>query len=91
MGKEEYAEKLAAGGLNGSRAVPTKVRLVVHADDFTISGTHVQLEKMRGLFKKWYDEKDRGIMQVELLGHGPPRHPGVKELCASMPRPNQRT
>ena len=33
----------------------------MHGDDFTFSGTQVELEKMRGLFKKWYDVKDRGI------------------------------
>ena len=56
-------------GVKGSRAAPTtfyntatKVRLVVHGDEFTLSGTQVELEKMRGLFKKWYDVKDRGIM-----------------------------
>ena len=35
---------------------------MVHGDDFTFSGTQVELEKIRGLFKKWYDVKDRGIM-----------------------------
>ena len=66
---KNYAEKLAAVGFKGSRAAPTtfykpttKVRLVVHGDDFTLSGTQVELEKKRGLFKKWYDVKDRGIM-----------------------------
>ena len=67
--EKNYAEKLAAVGFKGSRAAPTtfynpatKVRLVVHGDDFTFSGTQVELEKIRGLFKKWYDVKDRGIM-----------------------------
>ena len=62
--------KLAAVGFKGSRAAPTtfynpvtKVRQVVHGDDFTFSGTQVDLEKIRGLFKKWYDVKDRGIME----------------------------
>ena len=36
---------------------------MVHGDDFTSSGTQVELEKIRGLFKKWYDVKDRGIME----------------------------
>ena len=36
---------------------------MVHGDDFTFSGTQVELEKMRRLFKKWYDVKDRGIME----------------------------
>ena len=47
-------------GFKGSRAAPTtfcnlatKVRLVVRGDDFIFSGTQVELEKMRGLFKKW--------------------------------------
>ena len=67
--EKSYAEKLAAVGFKGSRTAPTtfynpatKVRLVVHGDDFTFSSTWVELEKMRGLFKKWYDVKDRGIM-----------------------------
>ena len=67
--EKNYAEKLAAVGFKGSRAAPTtfynpatKVGLVVHGDDFTFSGTQVELEKIRGLFKKWYDVKDRGIM-----------------------------
>ena len=67
--EKNFAEKLAAVGFKGSRAAPTtfyntatKVRLVVHGDDFTFSGTQMELEKMRGLFKKWYDVKDRGIM-----------------------------
>ena len=69
-GEKNYAEKLAAVGFKGSRAAPTtfynpatKVRLVVHGDDITFSGTQVELEKIRGLFKKWYDVRDRGIME----------------------------
>ena len=67
--EKNFGEKLAAVGFNWSRAAPTtfsnpatKVRLVVRGDDFTFSGTQVELEKMRGLFKKWHDVKDRGIM-----------------------------
>ena len=67
--EKNYTEKLATVGFKGSRAAPTtfynratKVRLVVHGDDFTFSGTQVELGKIRGLFKKWYDVKDRGIM-----------------------------
>ena len=65
-----YAEKLVAVGYKGSPAAPTTfynpatmVRLVVHGDNFTFSGTQVEFEKMRGLFKKWYDVKDRDIME----------------------------
>ena len=68
--EKNHAEKLAAVGFKGSRAAPTtfynpatKVRLVVHGDDFTFSGTQVELERIRGLFKKWYDVKDRGNMR----------------------------
>ena len=68
VGKELRGE-VGRSGFEGSRAAPTtfynpvtKVRLVVHGDDFTFSGTQVELEKIRGLFKKWYDVKDRGIM-----------------------------
>ena len=68
--EKNYAEKLATVGFKGSRAVPktfhnpaTKVRVVVHGDDLTLNSTQVELEKMRGLVKKWYDVKDRGIMR----------------------------
>ena len=43
--EKNYAEKLAAVGFKGSRAV------------------QVELDKMRGLVKKWYDVKDSGIMR----------------------------
>ena len=39
-----------------------KVRVVVHGDDFTMSGEREELEEMRGKMQKWYEIKDRGIM-----------------------------
>ena len=54
----------------------TGVRLVVHGDDFTFSGTRRELEVIRERMKEWYEVKDRGIMgsggdeikEVEILG-----------------------
>ena len=40
----------------------TGVRLVVHGDDFTYSGTKGELEKMKRKMEEWYDIKDRGMM-----------------------------
>ena len=67
--EKNYAEKLPSVGFKEGRAAPmtfynsaTNVRLVVHGDDFAFGGTQVELEKMHGLFKKWYDVKERGIM-----------------------------
>ena len=40
----------------------TKVRVVVHGDDFTMSGEKQKLEAMRGNMQDWYEIKDRGIM-----------------------------
>ena len=40
----------------------TKVRVVVHGDDFTFSGTKVELDRMRRKMEEWYDIKDRGTM-----------------------------
>ena len=40
----------------------TGVRLVVHGDDFTFSGTKKKLEKLKRKMEEWYDIKDRGTM-----------------------------
>ena len=63
--EKNYAEKLAAVVFKGSRAAPTtfcnpatKVRLVVHGDDFTFSGTQVEREKIRVFYEKRYDVKN---------------------------------
>ena len=38
----------------------TAVRLVVHGDDFTYSGTKKELEKIKEKMREWYVIKDRG-------------------------------
>ena len=40
----------------------TMVRVVVHGDDFTFSGTKVELDKMRRKMEEWYDIKNRGMV-----------------------------
>ena len=40
----------------------TGVRGVVQGDDFTFSGTKVELDKMRKRMGEWYDRKNRGMM-----------------------------
>ena len=40
----------------------TAVRLVVHGDDFTNSGTKKELEKIKEKMRVWYVIKDRGTM-----------------------------
>ncbi len=34
----------------------------MHGDDFTFSGTKVELDRMRRKIGEWYDIKDRGMM-----------------------------
>ena len=36
--------------------------MVVHGDDFTVSGTKVELDKMWKRMGEWYDIKNRGMM-----------------------------
>ena len=52
--EEDYAEKMVAEGFKRGRGAPTvfynektMVSVVVHGDDFTYSGTKVELDKMR--------------------------------------------
>ena len=67
--EDDYAERFGKVGFARGKGVPTSlynkttgVRVVVHGDDFTFSGTRRQLEKVRKLMAEWYDVKDRGIM-----------------------------
>ena len=67
--EEDYAKKLQEIGFRRGRGAPTvfyneetQVRLVVHGDDFTFSGTKAELVKMRVKMAEWYDIKDRGMM-----------------------------
>ena len=38
------------------------VRVAVHGDNFTFSGTKEELDKMRKKMEEWYDIKNRGMM-----------------------------
>lgn len=40
----------------------TQVRVVVHGEDFTFSGTKVELNRMKGKMEEWYDIKNKGMM-----------------------------
>ena len=67
--EEEYAGKLESEGFRRGKGAPTMffnaqtaVRLVVHGDDFTYSGTKKELEKSKEEMREWYVIKDRGTM-----------------------------
>ena len=67
--EEEYAGKLESEGFRRGKGAPTvffntktTVRLVVHGDDFTYSGTKKELEKIKEKMREWYVIKDRGTM-----------------------------
>ena len=67
--EEDYAKRMVAEGFKRGRGAPTvfynqrtEVRVVVHGDDFTFSGTKVELDRMRRKMEEWYDIKDRGMM-----------------------------
>ena len=68
--EEEYAGKLESEGFRKGKGAPTvffnaktAVRLVVHGDDFTYSGTK-ELEKIKGKMREWYVIKDPGTMGI---------------------------
>jgi hypothetical protein len=67
--EEDYAKRMVAEGFTRGRGAPTvfynkvtEVRVVVHGDDFTFSGTKAELDRMRRKMEEWYDIKDRGTM-----------------------------
>ena len=81
--EEHYAKKLRDAGFTQGVASPvvfynpeTKVRCVVHGDDFTFSGKHRELELIKKWIEGWCEIKFRGIMGLgagdvrerELLG-----------------------
>ena len=81
--EEDYSKRLEAEGFRRGKAAPTLfwnprtgVKVVVHGDDFTMSGVKGELEAMRRKMAEWYDIKDRGIMgsagdeikEVKILG-----------------------
>ena len=70
--EDDYARNLMSEGFRRGKGAPTvffntktAVRLVVHGDDFTHSGTKNELEKMKKKMGEWYDVKDRGTMGSE--------------------------
>ena len=67
--EEDYAAKLVGAGFRRGIGAPTvffnpktKVRVVVHGDDFTFAGERRELEEVRGKMEEWYEVKVRGIM-----------------------------
>ena len=64
--EEDYAKIMLNKGFRRGRGAPTvfhnektEVQPVVHADDFTFSGTKCELNKMRKKMMEWYDIEDR--------------------------------
>ena len=81
--EEDFAENFKKEGFRRGRGAPTVffnkdsgVRVVVHGDDFTVSGVKKGLEHLRDKMAEWYEIKDRGIMgsgrgeirEVKILG-----------------------
>ncbi len=67
--EDEYARKLEEIGFRRGKAAPTvfyndktKVRVVVHGDDFTCTGTRVEMVKLAEKMAEWWEVKLRGIM-----------------------------
>lgn len=67
-----YTNKLREIGFKSGMASPvvfynalTKVRCVVHGDDFTFTGTHSELERIRKWMCSWCEIRFRGIMGSE--------------------------
>ena len=81
--EEFYTEKFVEKGFQPGSSCPvvffnkeTAVRVVVHGDDFTFSGHHLELVALRKWMESWCDIKFRGIMgsgrddtkEIEILG-----------------------
>ena len=67
--EEFYTEKFVEKGFQPGFSCPvvffnkeTVVRVVVHGDDFTFSGHHLELVALRNWMESWCDIKFRGIM-----------------------------
>ena len=65
--EEEFAGKFEAAGFVRGKAAPTifrndktGVKVVVHGDDFTMSGVKEELVEMRRKMEGWYDITFRG-------------------------------
>ena len=79
---EDYARRLEGVGFRRGIAAPTvfwnkslAVRLVVHGDDFTFTGTDDNLDIVEEWMKNWYEVKVRAR-----LGDGPGDDREVKIL-----------
>ena len=81
--EELYTEKFVEKGFQPGSSCPvvffnkeTAVRVVVHGDDFSFSGHHLELVALRNWMESWCDIKFRGIMgsgrddtkEIEILG-----------------------
>ena len=65
--EEDYARNLESVGYKRGIAAPTVffnkstgVRVVVHGDDFTMTGVDEELNKIEKLMGQWYEIKVRG-------------------------------
>jgi hypothetical protein len=78
--EDDYTEKLQGAGFALGIAAPTVfyhaewgLRIVVHGDDFTVTGRHTYLDKFKQLMGEWYLMTVKGV-----LG---PSSGDCKELC----------
>ena len=67
--EDDYARRLVEYGFQRGRAASTifhhpktKVRVVVHGDDFTFAGTESELRIIEAKMHEWYDVKVHGIL-----------------------------
>ena len=70
--EEDFAAQFKEEGFERGRGSPTVffntrtgVRVVVHGDDFTMSGVRSELEHMRRRMEEWYEINDMGQWGVE--------------------------
>ena len=96
--EEYYTEKFVQKGFQPGSSCPvvffnkeTAVKVVVHGDDFTFSGHHLEPVALRKWMESWCDIKFRGIMgsgradtkEIEILGRTLRRTNKSLELEAS--------
>ena len=67
--EDDYAEKLESIGFLRWKAAPTvfrhpgwKVRVVVHGDDFTVTGKQQHLDMVKTAMREWYIITVKGVM-----------------------------
>jgi hypothetical protein len=70
--EEDYAAKLVEAGFRRGRASPTcffhpvwSIRVVVHGDDFTITGSQSRLDEFTKLMQSWYLMTVKGTVGPE--------------------------